>query len=298
VQDHAAKQEYTRADVRRMLRIGERQLRTWERLGLISAGPGFSFSDLIAFRTLQKLRDNGVPPRRIGQALKSLKDKLKEVKYPLAELRIVSDGRAIAVYSAGDKMEAISGQLLFDFDTGELGGLKTLPERKAPAPPLREREAEACFQNGVALEETGAPVEQAIEAYRRAVELNPRAAGALVNLGTIQYRLGKYKEAERFYSQALLADPGYPLAHFNMGNLQDEMGAVSLAAGHYEKALALNPGYADAHFNLALLSERTGDPLKAVRHWRIYLQLDHTSSWAEIARKQLDRLKQATIVRK
>src|SRR5438309_699016 len=66
-----------------------------------------------------------------------------------------------------------------------------------------ERQAEAYFQQGLALEETGAPIEKAVEAYSRAVELNPSAAGALVNLGTIYYRQRKYEEAERHYERAI-----------------------------------------------------------------------------------------------
>ena len=204
----------------------------------------------------------------------------------------------IAVQIAGERMEAISGQLLFNFDTAELGGIKTLGPRAPASAQSRERESEAYFQKGLALEETGAPIEEAVQAYTRAVELNPNAAGALVNLGTIEYRLRRFKEAEKLYAQAILADPKYALAHFNLGNLQDELGNIVKAMENYGKALALNPSYADAHFNLALVSERNGDPLKAVRHWRAYLRLDRTSSWAEMARKQLDRLRQAAIVRK
>jgi hypothetical protein len=58
----------------------------------------------------------------------------------------------------------------------------------------------------------------------------------------------------------------------------------------------VNPQYADAHFNLALLSERMYDNLKAVHHWKCYLKLDNTGQWAEIARRQLDRLRQATVI--
>ena len=60
-------QEYSRADVRRMLGVTEQQLRGWQRQGLIPAAEAFTFSDIIALRTLQKLRDNGVPSRRIGR---------------------------------------------------------------------------------------------------------------------------------------------------------------------------------------------------------------------------------------
>ena len=96
--------------------------------------------------------------------------------------------------------------------------------------------------------------------------------------------------------EAIVADPGYPLAQFNLGNLYDEQGRIKEAFEYYRRALELNPNYADAHFNLALLSERTGDPLKAVHHWKAYLKLDHSGQWAEIARRQLDRLRQATVV--
>jgi tetratricopeptide (TPR) repeat protein len=290
---HAAKEEFSRADVLRQFGISERQLRSWERQDLISPTERYSFSDLIAIKTIIKLRENRIQPRQIGRALNSLRQKL-EVKQPLSELRIVSDGRKIAVHVAGQKMEAISGQILFDFDATVVGGVASFPERKRN--PNQLRESETWFQKGLELEETGAPVEDAIDAYRKVLDLNPQAAGALVNLGTIYYRQRRFAEAEAHYREALEADPNYPLAQFNLGNLYDEQGRLDEALVHYRKALELNPQYADAHFNLALLCERIGDGLKAVHHWKIYLKLDSSGQWAEIARKQLERLRQATLV--
>ena len=291
---NAPKEEYSRADVRRQFGLSERQLRSWERLELIHPAETYTFSDLIAIQTLIKLRENRIPPRKIGQALDSLRRKLAWIKEPLTELRIVSDGGKIAVHVAGQKMEAVSGQILFDFDAAGLGGLKAFPERKHSENVLRE--AETWFQKGLDLEETGAPVEQAVEAYRKALELNPGAAGALVNLGTIHYRLRQFAEAEQDYVEAIVADPSYALAEFNLGNLYDEQGRLKEAVAHYRRALDLNPSYADAHFNLALICERTGDPLKAVAHWKIYLKLDRSGQWADIARRQLARLREATVI--
>ena len=291
---NAPKEEFSRADVLRQFGLSERRLRSWERQDLIAASDRYSFSDLIAIQTLIKLRENRIQPRQIGRALHSLRQKLDWVKQPLSELRIVSDGRKIAVHVAGQKMEAISGQILFDFDAARMTGVASFP---GPKPnPNRLRESEAWFQRGLELEETGAPVEQAVEAYEKVLELNPAAAGALVNLGTIYYRQHKYPEAETYYRDAIEADPNYPLAQFNLGNLYDEQSRLDEAFHHYQKALELNPNYGDAHFNLALLCERTGDNLKAVRHWKIYLKLDNSGQWAEIARRQLDRLRQATLV--
>ena len=290
----APKEEFSRADVLRQFGLSERQLRSWERQELIAPAERYSFSDLIAIQTLIKLRENRIQARQIGRALHSLRQKLDWIKQPLSELRIVSDGRKIAVHVAGQKMEAISGQILFDFDAAELGSVASFPERKSNANRLRE--SEAWFQRGLELEETGAPVEQAVEAYEKVLELNPEAAGALVNLGTIYYRQRRFAEAETYYRDAIEADPNYPLAQFNLGNLYDEQGRLDDAFRHYRKALELNPSYADAHFNLALLSERTGDNLKAVHHWKAYLKLDSSGQWAEIARRQLERLRQATLV--
>lgn len=290
----APQQDYSRADVRRQFRLTERQLKSWERESLVPPLESYSFSDLIAIRTILELRGKGFRSRNIAEAVSSLRRKLDDVKRPLSELRILSDGRKIAVWVAGHKMEALTGQILFDFEAAELGGVRDFPERKQGGDLLRE--SEVWFQQGLDLEETGAPVEKVLEAYQKVVELNPAAAGALVNLGTIHYRQRKFGEAERYYKQAIAADPSYPLAEFNLGNLYDEQGRLPDAFHHYKRTLALNPQYADAHFNLALLCERTGDTLKAVLHWKIYLKLDRTGQWAEIARRQLERLREATVI--
>ncbi|MGA2576270.1 MAG: tetratricopeptide repeat protein [Bryobacteraceae bacterium] len=289
----APKQQYQRAEVRRMLHISERNLRSWERLGLVPAADTYSFRELIALRTIGELRARRIPLRKIGRAVESLKQRLLEVRDPLAELKIFSDGRNIAVRVAGQNMEALTGQILFDFDTAELASVQSLPPQ--PPPPPRERDSEACFQKGLFLEETGAPIEEAVDAYLQAVEYNPQAAGALVNLGTIRYRLRQFKEAEDYYTRALLADANYPLAHFNLGNLYDERGDLSKAHQCYEAALRINPRYGDAHFNLALLCERRGDVLRAVHHWKAYLKIDSTGNWAEIARRQLEKLRVALL---
>jgi tetratricopeptide (TPR) repeat protein len=287
------KEEYSRADVRRKFGLSERQLRSWERQRLIPTAESYSFSDLIAFQTLIKLRENKISSKEILRALESLREKLGWVKQPLSELRVVSEGGRIAVQLSGQKMEAISGQILFDFDASELGGIKNFPERK---PKINRHESEAWFQKGLELEESGAPVEDAVDAYRKVLDLNPGAAGALVNLGTIYYRLHKFEEAEKYYLAAIEADPEYPLAQFNLGNLYDEQGRFPEAVNFYRRALDLNPQYADAHFNLALLCERQGEAMKAVYHWKAYLKLDHSGQWAEIARRQLERLRQAVLM--
>ena len=112
----APQEEYSRVDVRRKFGLTEQQLKSWERQNLIAAAVSYTFSDLIAIKTLIKLRENKIPAREIARALTSLREKLGWIKQPLAELRVLSDGKRITVHVAGQKMEAVSGQILFDFD--------------------------------------------------------------------------------------------------------------------------------------------------------------------------------------
>jgi tetratricopeptide (TPR) repeat protein len=286
-------QSYSREHVLRILNVSERQLQSWEKQAFIRGGDAFSFRDMIALRTLMKLREKKVPGQKIGQALSSLRRKLSHVESPLSELKLHWDGRRISVQMAGQTMEAVSGQLLLDFDSAQGSGLTTFAAKPKVDPAI---EAEKWFQQGLVLEETGAPIGQAVEAYQKAIELNPSAAGALVNLGTIYFRDGELKKAESCYRGAIEADPHYPLAHFNLANLYDEQSQYESARQHYLTALRLDPKYADAYFNLALICEQSGEPMKAISYWKAYLKLDSLSSWAETARKQVDRLKQAAFV--
>ncbi len=295
----ATKQAYSREEVLRLLDVSARQLQSWERQGFISTGASFNFSDILALRTLIGLRENKIPAAKIRAALHALRARLKDVRNPLTELRIYSQGRKIQVQIAGQTMEPISGQLLLDFDQAEIKKLLSFPAEPKPGRQVQKsrREAEHWFERGLELEQTGAGTDEIIDAYRKASEIDPGSAGALVNLGTVYFNLRDWRNAEQHYRRALEVDPNYALAHFNLGNLYDEHGDRSKALSHYLSAIRIHPQYADAHYNVALLYQSSGQPLKAVRHWKIYLKLDPSSSWGAIARRELDKLRESTIVR-
>lgn len=294
-------QEYSREEAKRVVDVSERQLRSWEKQKLIPASQSFGFSELVALKTLVKLRQQKFRPERIRQVITALRKTLNGIENPLAELKIFSEGKRIGVQISGRRMEAISGQLLFDFDTQELNKLLSFPAKGQHPNERRARhsqkvEAELWFQRALDLEQSGAPVEEIIEAYERASELDEQSAGALVNLGTLHFNARRWADAERYYRRALDADPNYALAHFNLGNLYDEKGDRGKALNHYIAAIRLHSTYADAHYNIALLYQTSGQVMKAVRHWRIYLKLDPGSSWSIIARRELDKLRKATVL--
>ena len=261
----AAKQAYSREEARRLLGISERQLKSWETQKLVEPAPAYGFLELLALRTLVKLRQNKVPPLQIRRALAALREKLSHIENPLTELKLYTDGKKIRVEVGGHAMDAESGQLLLNFDQGELSRLLEFPNKSAAAVERGQRmEAERWFNRGLELEQSGAPVAEVIAVYKKAIELDPKSAGALVNLGTIHFNGRNWVDAERFYQQALEVDPEYALAHFDLANLYDDRGDRAKAQKHYEAALRIAPNYADAHYNLALLYQGANQPMKAV----------------------------------
>ena len=292
------KAAYSREEVRRLLAITERQLRAWERHNLIREAESFTIPDLIALRALAKLRQDKVPPTRIRAALSAVRRHLSEVEDPLRELKVIADGKRIRVEFGDQHMEPVSGQLLFNFDRAELRRLLSFPKDGARKNEERGKRdaAERSFQKGLQCEQAGA-VKDAIAAYETAVQLDPKSAGAWVNLGTIYFNARQFSKAEAHYRRALEADPSYALAHFNIGNLYDERGDYDRALQHYKHAVELHPQYADAHYNLALLFQGGGHTMDAVRHWKLYLKLDPGSSWSAIARRELDKLRKSAVLK-
>lgn len=289
------KESYTRAEVRRLLSVSERQLRAWENHNLIRPTQSFAFADMIALRTLVKLRKSRVPAAQIRLALASLREKMRGVADPLREMKVVSEGKKMRVEIQGQQMEPLSGQLFFNFNEVELRRLLSFPVRKQEQQ-IQKENAELYFQKGLDLEQKGAPIDEAIAAYETAARLDPTSAGALVNLGTIYFNARSWAKAESHYRRALEIDPDYPLAHFNVANLYDEKGDYTNAMKHYKTAVTLHPNYADAHYNLALLYQGSGQMMEAVRHWKTYLKLDPASTWSAVARRELAKLTKSAIV--
>jgi DNA-binding transcriptional MerR regulator len=191
----ATQQAYSREDVRRQLGVSKRQLESWEKQNLLPSGGSFSFSDILALRTLVGLRKSNVSAVQIRKAVHAVRKHFREFENPLTEVKIYSQGKKIEVQFAGNKkMEAISGQLILNFDQAEISKLLSFPgqveESEASRKMKSRREAEHWFEKGLDLEQTGAPAEEVIAAYQKAAEIDPTSAGALVNLGTVYFNAG------------------------------------------------------------------------------------------------------------
>ena len=274
---------FSTEDVQRIVGLTAKQLEYWDRLRLVSprkeeGNRYYDFRDLIGLRTVKQLVEEGVPANRLRRSLAVLREKLAHVHAPLAELRVLSDGKDVVIESQGARLEPLSGQFVLNFETRELGE----KVRVMAGPNADDWLATALEYD--AEENTRA---QAIEAYEHALSIDPQKVDALLNCGTLCYEDGNLKKAAGCFMRALQVDPENALAHFNLGSVLEEVGRLEAARLHLRNAVRLDPSYPDAHYNLAFVCEKLGARNEAQRHWQAYIKLDPSSPWCGYARQRL-----------
>jgi tetratricopeptide (TPR) repeat protein len=255
----------------------------WERAGLIASSESYSFYDLLQIRKLSELRAKKVRPAKIRASLDAMQRQVSGMQNPLLEAGVSSHGSRLTFRHQGRELDPVAGQFMLAFDRPKI------VEARAPQPRIAETAAEL-FAAAVAMEEDPARQQEAIESYRRVLELNPKHAPACINLGTIYYNQQNYRDAEAYYRRAVAIDPRYALGFFDLGNVLDETGRLDEAVQAYRTAIDIAANYADAHYNIALALERLHRPRKALPHWRAYVRMDPSGAWSNYARGQIQKI--------
>ncbi len=108
---------------------------------------------------------------------------------------------------------------------------------------------------------------RAMGAYETALKREPRSVPVLVKAATVQARLEKNEEAEKWLQKALEVDPGNAEAKFNLALLQAGQKKLDDAEKHFRAALKADPEMAEAAYNLGVLLGKD-HPEEAVQHFR------------------------------
>ncbi len=279
--------DYCRKDVLRIFGIRERQLRLWERNGLIAMAQSYTFQDLGQVRKLRELGARRISAGSIRDAVSAMRI-ASGLPEPLLEagldVKCSARGRA-AFRHSGAVVEPIGGQYLLNFSGSGKPAIAAIQGRPMPSH-RRDAEAARLFALAVCAEEAG-QLDDARRDYEAVLVLVPGHAASAINLGTIFYHRRDYSRAEYFYRMATESNGSYALAFFDLGNVLDEVKRLPEAIAAYRRALVLDVHYADAHYNLALALERSGRRRTALPHWTAYLRLDSRGPWAVHARAQL-----------
>ena len=130
-------------------------------------------------------------------------------------------------------------------------------------------------------------LDQAIDHFRKALEIAPRFAPAHANLGAALRRKGIVDEAVNHLLKALEIRPDIPEAYNNLGIVLAQMGKTQEALEQFSRALEIQPDYIVAYYNSGLLLEEQNRIEEARLFFRKILILD--PSHVE-ARQHLDGL--------
>jgi tetratricopeptide (TPR) repeat protein len=293
-----------------MLGLAPARLRAYVRSGLLSEEQGehgrrrFSFQDLLLLRTAEGLVADRIPPRRVVQALKKLREHLDRERgsrveaeagteggeapvRPLTGVPLSTDGDRIVAHEGSARWQLESGQVLLTFpdvrDAGDDGHADTDADGPIPLSTRRDQasagatagagevSADDLYRIAGTLEETD-PV-HAVHTYRQALALDPGHADAHVNLGRLLHEAGELAEAERHYRATLGLRPDDATAAFNLAVAIEDQGRDEEALEQYERAITIDGRNADAHYNAARLYEKIGKYTAAIRHLRAYREL-------------------------
>jgi DNA-binding transcriptional MerR regulator len=270
---------YTAKHVAKLLDLSVEQVRSYARAGFLDPERGprgeyrFSFQDLVLLRTAKGLLAERVPARKVRRALRKLKDQLPGGR-PLTGVRICAEGDRIFVQDAGTVWNAETGQSRFNFEVASLvDKVRPLARRAARAALESDAEmtADDWYTLGTDLEH--ATPDHALEAYRRALDVDPDHFDTRVNLGRLLHECGRLHAAETHLRLALGIRSRDATALFNMAICLEELGRAQESLASYRQTIEADPKCADAYYNMARVYEALGDSAAAQRHLQVYRQL-------------------------
>jgi tetratricopeptide (TPR) repeat protein len=315
---------YSVREVARIFGMTESRVRYWAQTGIVNpsswqgGNKAYTFADLVEVKAAIGLLDAGVSLQKVRRSLNLLRQALPKGEQSIQRLRVRGDGESLTVTDERTVFDALSGQVLIDFDLGQVdrdvAAILRLPsarttnplpvelsvnpdgtdDGRGPAPLEASGEpssAHGFFVKGCALDPIPGREAEAILAYEQALAADPGLAAAHTNLGNLLYRQDQTESAQQHYELACSLDPNQVEARYNLANIHEERGDVEMAIAEYRLALHAAPDFADAHFNLALTLERVGSRVQARNHWQRFLDLcvddGDDGRWLEVAKQHL-----------
>ena len=108
--------------------------------------------------------------------------------------------------------------------------------------------------------------DRAEAACRKALELNPKSADALGNLGIVLIEKGMVEEAETCLTRAVESEPGHLNNRLILAGLLSRRHKLQEGIVHYREALRIHPDLFDAHLPLGVNLLDLGKPAEATEH--------------------------------
>jgi len=137
-----------------------------------------------------------------------------------------------------------------------------------------EGEIKAVFEEGKTLAEAGDHA-QAIEAFKKALEMAPDEPVIFAAIAKAQSDLGQNEEALISYQKAMEGDSYNPDLHMNLGVVLNALGRVDEAREAFKKSAELNPANAaQTYYNLGATLVNSGDTSGAIEAFKQSISSD------------------------
>jgi tetratricopeptide (TPR) repeat protein len=120
-------------------------------------------------------------------------------------------------------------------------------------------------------------IDEAVEKFQHALEINPDYREAYSNLGLAFFQKGRLDEAITNYQKALEMTPKSFVTRCDLGNALLREGRTQDAVVQYEKALEIEPNYEEARSNLGLAFLQRGELEDAFTQYERAVLLDGNS---------------------
>ena len=92
-------------------------------------------------------------------------------------------------------------------------------------------------------------INKAIADFTKAIELKPDYADALINRGGTYFQLKIYDKAIDDFTKAIEIEPEFATTYYNRANVYSSIGDFENAINDFTKATKLKPDYAEAYYN-------------------------------------------------
>ncbi len=115
---------------------------------------------------------------------------------------------------------------------------------------------------------------QAVDEFKKALELAPTSARERLNYGLALLRAGKTKEGVVEIEKAQKQDPKIPHTWFNLGIVWKKESEYDKAVAQLEQMAKMVPDEPVTHYNLAVLYKLAGKMEPALKHFEISSKLD------------------------
>ena len=125
----------------------------------------------------------------------------------------------------------------------------------------------------------------AVDYFKKAIEIDPNNANSYYNLGAIHYDVKKFKEAKTLLEKTVELQPNFALPHFVLGNLHADLKDYENAISNYNKAIKINKKLAAAYNNLGLVYRNINNFEGAIRSYEnaIAAKVDHVNAYHNLA---------------